>query len=187
MSGQSSKSRLGLRIHSCRGTLLLWGQQAKNRLLADAEHCSLNTQQVPLLTHNNASLWVFEVLLLFPTSTILVLCSFFPPFTFHRAPELTLTFWLEEASCSRLVPGSVPPIHFTKSLLYNPFPSLFAPRKNTNDKMILASSVLHWCRALQLKCLSEPKAWAWLNFKQAKHQLFWLIDPGDQANHKRLK
>lgn len=39
--------------------------------------------------NGNASLGASEVLLLFPTSTILVLCLVFPPFTFHREPELT--------------------------------------------------------------------------------------------------
>lgn len=95
----------------------------------------------------------------------------------------SVTFQLK-ISCCRLFFGSVPPIHLPKSL--GELPS-FSPRKNENDRMFLALSVPHWCRAQWLKCSSEPKAWVWLNFKKAEHQLVWFIDPGDQVNHKGVK
>lgn len=49
------------------------------------------TQLTVSATGNNrdASLGASQVLLLFPTSTIPVLCLVFPPFTSHREPELT--------------------------------------------------------------------------------------------------
>lgn len=112
---------------------------------------SLDMVQTLQLTDSNASLSITEVTFLLPTCT-LALCPSFPPCTFKRAQNCSLTS-LE--SHSRPFPGSTPPIHFAKPREdYNSISIsiLFFPRKSENELMFFTSSIPHWCRALEPKC-----------------------------------
>lgn len=174
-------------IHSCRGTHCSESSRTTGSWWM-LEHSSLTTQQVLQAKHSNASLWALEAFFSQhnPSSVSLFYSLYFP----WSIRTDWVTFWLEEISCSRQFSCSVPPIHFTKSPEgYNPFPSLFSPRKHENRKWQNASCLISspLVQSSTAKMPPEPKAWVWLNFKQAKHQLFWFIDPGEQDNCNRLK
>lgn len=150
----------GKRIPSCRGTCCSEISRTRTgswQMLHSVRsaHSEYHWQQRECFTRSISSVAAFSNQ--HNSCSLSRLSSLYFP---QRTRTNSVTFQLQ-ISCSRLFSGSVPPIHLPKSLRgLQSFPQLIFSKKNENDKMFLALSVPHWCRALWLKCSSEPKAWA---------------------------